>query len=164
MLNSRTYKLTLVALMTALLSVSAYLRIPTPITPITLQCEVVILGAMLWGRKVTVSATVLYIIMGFAGLPVFSGGGGIHYVITPTFGYLLGFILCALVARNGKSAYLGLALIYATGIGYMYIMGEVILGTPIAMSAIAITSAVTLPIDIILTYFTIKTAKKLRTP
>lgn len=164
MLNSRTYKLTLVALMTALLSVSAYLRIPTPITPITLQCEVVILGAMLWGRKVTVSATVLYIIMGLAGLPVFSGGGGIHYVITPTFGYLLGFILCALVARNGKGAYLGLALIYATGIGYMYIMGEVILGTPIAMSAIAITSAVTLPIDIILTYFTIKTAKKLRTP
>ncbi len=164
MLNSRTYKLTLVALMTALLSVSAYLRIPTPVTPITLQCEVVILGAMLWGRKVTVSATVLYIIMGLAGLPVFSGGGGIHYVITPTFGYLLGFILCALVARNGKGAYLGLALIYATGIGYMYIIGEVILGTPIAMSAIAITSAVTLPIDIILTYFTIKTAKKLRTP
>lgn len=163
MLNSRTYKLTLVALMTALLSVSAYLRIPTPITPITLQCEVVILGAMLWGRKVAVSATVLYIIMGLAGLPVFSGGGGIHYVITPTFGYLLGFILCALVAGNGKSAYLGLALIYATGIGYMYIIGEVILGTPIAMSAIAITSAITLPIDVILTYFTIKTAKKLRT-
>lgn len=161
MLNSRTYKLTLVALMTALLAVSAYIRIPTPITPITLQCEMVILGALLWGRKVSVCATVLYVAMGLVGLPVFSGGGGIHYVLTPTFGYLLGFILCATVTRGLKSAYLGLGLIYAMGIGYMYVLTNYILNTPISVGAIATASVITLPIDIVLTYFTIKTSKKL---
>ncbi len=162
MLNSRTYKLTLVALMTALLSVSAYIRIPTPITPVTLQCEMVILGALLWGRKVSVSATVLYVAMGLMGLPVFSGGGGIHYVLTPTFGYLLGFILCAIVARNGKSAYIGLGLIYGTGIGYMYVLTKYILNAPIGIGAITGIYAITLPIDVILTYFIIKLSKKLR--
>ncbi len=161
MLNSRTYKITLVALMTALITVSAYIRIPLPITPVTLQCEMVILGALLWGRKISLCATVLYIAMGLLGLPMFSGGGGIHYVLTPTFGYLLGFILCTLVARDGKSAYLGLALIYITGIGYMYLLTNYILHTPISIGAIAIASVVTLPIDMVLTYFTIKTSKKL---
>lgn len=171
MLNSRTYKLTLVALMTALLAVSAYIKIPTPITPITLQCEMVILGALLWGHKVSLSATVLYIAMGLLGLPVFSGGGGIHYVLTPTFGYLLGFIICAGVVgkfakgkRTYPITYVGLGIIYAIGIGYMYILTNYILHTPISLGAITTASVITLPIDVILTYFTIKTSKKLRKP
>lgn len=165
MLNSRTHTLTLIALMTALLAVSAYIRIPIPVIPVTLQCEVVILGALLWGSKVSVSAAVIYIIMGLLGLPVFSGGGGVHYALMPTFGYLIGFIPCAMIAgvrRWNKylRAYLGLGLIYAAGAGYLYILTEYILNAPIPFGIIVTSSCVTLPVDLILTFFAVKLANK----
>lgn len=168
MTNSRTYKLTLVALMTALTAVSAYIRIPTPITPVTLQCEMVIFGALLWGHKVALSATVLYTVMGLAGIPVFAGGGGIHYIMTPTFGYLLGFIACAGIVgkfaqgkRTYPVVYLGLGIIYAVGIGYMYVLTNFILKAPVSIGIIGTASVITLPIDTILTFFAVKTSKKL---
>ncbi len=165
MLNSRTYKLTLVALMTALLTVSAFIRIPTPLTPVTLQCEMVILGSLLWGRKVSLCATTLYVVMGLLGLPLFSGGGGIHYALTPTFGYLLGFILCSLINIAEKpylKAYTKLSIIYATGIVYLFILANCILNTPIGLGPVAIASAITLPVDIILVALTVKTTIKLK--
>ncbi len=166
MINSRTYKLTLVALMTALLSVSAYIRIPTPLTPVTLQCEMVILGALLWGRKVSLCATILYVAMGLLGLPVFSGGGGIHYVLTPTFGYLLGFILCSFFINTTEKpyfkAYTGLGIIYAAGIIYLYILTNYILHTPIGITPILIANAITLPMDVVLIALTVKTMIKIK--
>lgn len=166
MLNSRTYKLTLVALMTALLTVSAYIRIPTPLTPITLQCEMVILGTLLWGRKISLSATVLYVAMGLLGLPVFSGGGGIHYILTPTFGYLLGFVISSaftnITNKPFTRAYTSLCIIYATGIGYLYILTNCILKTPMGFSAVVLANAMTLPIDIVLVALIVRVAEKIR--
>lgn len=40
----------------------------------------------------------LYIVMGLAGLPVFTGGGGPAYFVRPTFGFILGFLPAAVLA------------------------------------------------------------------
>jgi len=65
------------------------------------------------------------------GLPVFSGGGGPAYIMTPSFGYLLGFILApavvaAVLGKNDISAFKGFiaalagtAAIYAIGFPYL---------------------------------------------
>ena len=47
-------------------------------------------GLMLGGRLGAISVCV-YVAIGLAGLPVFTQGGGITYVLKPTFGYLIGF-------------------------------------------------------------------------
>ncbi len=48
----------------------------------------------------------VYMVLGLVGVPVFTGGGGPSYVLTPTFGYIIGFIAGAYVtgwiAWNGK--------------------------------------------------------------
>jgi len=36
-----------------------------------------------------------YLLMGLAGLPWFARGGGIQYIMSPTFGYIIGFVLAA---------------------------------------------------------------------
>ncbi len=43
----------------------------------------------------------IYIIIGLAGLPVFSLGGGIQYVFKNTFGYIIGFMVCAFIIGLG---------------------------------------------------------------
>jgi biotin transport system substrate-specific component len=42
-------------------------------------------------------AVLAYLICGLAGLPVFALGGGPWYVFSPTFGYLMGFLLASLI-------------------------------------------------------------------
>ncbi|MEV1130203.1 biotin transporter BioY [Agromyces sp. NPDC049794] len=66
--------------------------------PITLQTlGVMLAGAVLGARKGALAVTV-YVGLGLAGLPILSGGtGGLGVLVGPTGGYLLGFILGALV-------------------------------------------------------------------
>lgn len=40
----------------------------------------------------------VYCFSGLVGLPVFAAGGGIAYVLKPSFGYILGFIASAMTA------------------------------------------------------------------
>ncbi len=68
----------------------------TPV-PITLQTFVVYMSVVLLKRKAPLSQ-VLYIMMGAAGIPVFSNGGsGLLYLLGPTGGYILGFLVAALI-------------------------------------------------------------------
>jgi biotin transport system substrate-specific component len=83
------------------LTLSAYIRIPLPFTPVplTAQTLTVLLIGVLYGSKRGVLCTVLYIVVGIAGLPVFQGGHfGLAYIIKgTTAGYLFGFIAAASV-------------------------------------------------------------------
>ena len=66
--------------------------------PITLQTLAVALTAMILGPWRGFAATVLYVIVGLAGLPVFAGGGsGLGVLAKPSAGYLLAFPLAALL-------------------------------------------------------------------
>lgn len=89
--------LTLVPLFTVLMCVSAQIRIPVPVIPFTLQVTVAIMSGLLLGGKLGFLSQVLYLGMGLMGLPVFAGGGGLGYVFTGSFGYLVGFVFCAMI-------------------------------------------------------------------
>jgi biotin transport system substrate-specific component len=84
---------------------------------------------MLVGAKYGFGALALYLALGLAGLPVFAGGGGLAYVVRPSFGFLVGFavgaIPCGIISRIRESfwAYLlgGLvALVVIEFIGGLY--------------------------------------------
>ena len=90
--RERTRTLVYSALFCALIIAGSYLRIPLPGgVPFTLQLFFVLLAGGFMGKKGWIPS-LLFIFMGLAGLPVFSSGGGIGYVMFPTFGYIAGFL------------------------------------------------------------------------
>ena len=132
--NAKLTTLTMVqiALCTALLCVSALIAIPLPIgVPFTLQVLMVILVALILKPLYALTAQVLYTILGIIGLPVFSGGkSGIGTILSPTGGFIIGFILAAflvsLLKGNGESKFTVLRYIFvsvAVGIPCIYIPG-----------------------------------------
>jgi biotin transport system substrate-specific component len=86
-------ELTAVALMAAVLALLAQIAIPTSPVPITLQTVGVIAAALLLPRRNAVLAILVYILLGLAGLPVFSGGrAGFGILAGPSGGFLYGFV------------------------------------------------------------------------
>ena len=63
--------------------------------PSTWQVPALLLCALVCGPRAGVIAAVAYLTIGLVDLPVFHGGGGLSYVLTPGFGYLAGFIPAA---------------------------------------------------------------------
>ena len=88
-------QLLLISLFSALIIVGAYLRIPLPPVPITLQTLFVLLAGVLLGTKAAISSTAIYLLLGAIGLPVFSSGGGLALLLGPTGGYLFGLLFAA---------------------------------------------------------------------
>ena len=83
----------LISLFAALIAAGAYISVPIGPVPITLQTFFILTAGILGGRKVGVSAVIIYLIAGALGLPVFSGGtGSIAHFFGPTGGYLLASI------------------------------------------------------------------------
>ena len=89
----------LIAFGIALLTLSAKIQIPFYPVPITMQTFVVLAFAMACGWKLGGLTVISYITLGAMGLPVFAGtpekGIGIAYMLGPTGGYILGFVLAA---------------------------------------------------------------------
>lgn len=149
-MNNRTKNMVLVSLFAALTAIGAYLEIPTQPVPFTLQILFCMYAGVLLGGKLGALSQIVYVIMGLIGLPVFAGGaGGFHHIFSPTFGYLIGFILCAFVVgkiseniSRGKertilvsflikiflATIVGLAVVYALGVPYLYLIINFYLG------------------------------------
>lgn len=86
------------ALFAALIAICAWIAIPVGSMVFTLQTLGVFLCLLVLGGKWGTICVCLYLLMGFVGLPVFSGfQGGFGVLYSPNGGYLLGFLLCALV-------------------------------------------------------------------
>jgi len=116
-----TTDLAFIAVFAALIAVLSLVPgIPIGPVPITLQTLGVILAGLVLGPWRGFAATALYLLVGFAGLPVFAGGAaGIGVLARPSVGYLLSFPFAALVAgalsrrligRNPKQRFLRLFL------------------------------------------------------
>lgn len=142
----RTQNLILCALFAALIVVGAFIRIPVPVVPFTLQYLFTMLAGLLLGKKRGVAAVGIYVGMGLLGMPVFAEGGGLSYILKPSFGYLLGFAAGAYVTgaiagcevRPGYRRLLcanfaGLMIVYAMGMAYYYLMSRFYLGNPIGL-------------------------------
>ena len=78
-------------LFTALIAVGAFIKIPIPVVPFTLQYLFTLLAGLLLGSRRGSLSVIAYVILGLAGLPIFSEGGGLWYIFKPSFGYLIGF-------------------------------------------------------------------------
>ena len=172
-LNTRT--LVLCGLFAALMAVGAFIKVPLPGIPFTLQTLFVILAGLLLGSRGGLIAVLVYIFLGLAGLPVFSGGGGLMYVLKPSFGYIVGFALGAFVTgwlaekntENGTvpmviAALAGTAVIYALGLTWYYIIANYYLNTPVGAATLMMTGFVmTLPGDLIKIAISVLLAKRL---
>src|SRR3990167_8264369 len=80
---------------TLLIVLSGRISIPLPFTPvpIALQSHVCLLMGVLLGRKMAVASVILFLVMGAAGLPVFSlGAAGFTHLLGPRGGYLIGYL------------------------------------------------------------------------
>ncbi|MBO8142596.1 MAG: biotin transporter BioY [Firmicutes bacterium] len=98
--TGKTRQLVLAALMAAVTSVLAYVRIPIPGSPvpITGQTFGLMLAALLLGPRFGALSQAVYLLMGIAGLPVFAGGqAGLAVLAGPTGGYLWGHVIGAFV-------------------------------------------------------------------
>lgn len=141
-----TKSMILCALFTALIAVGAYITIPLPPVPITLQCNFAILAGLLLGAKRGSLSVLVYILLGLSGIPVFTGGGGIAYVLKPSFGYILGFAAAAWIAgkivekaerpsykRVLFASFAGLLAVYLFGMLYYYLICTFYLGEQIML-------------------------------
>lgn len=88
----------LIALGTALLTLSAKINLPLPYVPMTLQTLVVLMIGAAYGWRLGGATVMAYLAEGAMGLPVFAGPiGGLAPFVGPTAGYLVGFALAAVV-------------------------------------------------------------------
>lgn len=86
-----------VVLGSLLLWASAKINVLTVPVPVSLQSFAVAALAAGFGWRIAVSTVLLYITQGLAGLPVFAYGGGWQYLLSPSFGFILGFVPMAFI-------------------------------------------------------------------
>ena len=120
----------LIALFASVTGLGAFIKIPIPVVPITLQIVFALMSGIVLGAKRVMLSQLLYIILGLIGLPVFTSGGGPQYILSPTFGYLIGMIFAAYIVGKLREnmehiTILKLFLISMVGIGVIYIFGLV---------------------------------------
>ena len=88
-----------IPLFAALTAVGAYVAVPMAPVPMTLQTLFVLLAGTVLGPAAGAASQLLYIAVGAAGAPIFSGGGaGLGWVFGPTGGFLMAFPLAAAMA------------------------------------------------------------------
>lgn len=95
----QTYAMVSTALMTAVTCILAPLSVPIGPVPISFTNLAIYLSLYLLDWKRGTLSYFLYLLIGFAGLPVFSGfTGGVAKLAGPTGGYIVGFIPMAIIA------------------------------------------------------------------
>ncbi len=101
---------------------------------VSYQIGAVLLIGCIGGSSAAFLSQIAYLILGLTGVPVFDRGGGWEYILEPSFGYLLGFVLgawiCGILAFTSKvklnllagSSFIGLFIIHLTGIIYLTVL------------------------------------------
>ncbi|SHJ48771.1 biotin transporter BioY [Tepidibacter formicigenes] len=131
----KTRDMILISIFAALTAIGAFIKIPTPIVPFTLQFLFCAYSGIFLGGKYGMYSQLLYVGIGLIGIPVFANGGGITYIFQPTFGYLIGFIVCSYVVGKltenlDKVSFtkifapvlIGLFFVYLFGVSYLYMI------------------------------------------
>lgn len=138
----------LISIFAALTAIGAFIKIPMPYVPFTLQLFFCLMSGLIFGRKIGLWSQVLYVSLGLIGLPIFTEGGGIYYIFKPTFGYLIGFILCAYIVgilrdkygNNGMNlvkafmfCVIGLSVVYSLGVLHLYLILNFYIGKTVSI-------------------------------
>lgn len=137
------------AMFTALIAIGAFIKIPIPYIAFSLQTLFVSLAGMLLGPRLGLLSVACYVGLGLLGLPIFTQGGGIGYVLQPSFGYLIGFLfyayLTGFLTQRLKSRSFGrlvlcqlpgLFLMYAIALPYFFLISNYFSSNSITVSAL----------------------------
>ncbi|OHX41159.1 biotin transporter BioY [Cytobacillus oceanisediminis] len=168
----RTIDLTLAGMFVGLMAVGANITSFVPFlviggVPITLQTFFAILAGAILGSRLGAITMAVYAFAGLAGAPVFSKfGGGFASLLSPTFGFILSFIVTAYVTgkliEKKKSvpvyitaALIGMVINYVFGTNWMYMAYKLWFTAPEGFTyhLAWLWMAVPLPKDIILSVF-----------
>ena len=129
---SKTAEMTKMALMVAMNCVSAYIIIPLPfsLSPLALQTMIVNLTGYVLNAKQAFMTMLVYLLVGLAGVPGFTGGSaGPGKLFGPTGGYIIGFLFTAVFLayfRGEKYSFKRYALLGCViGIPLIYVFGVV---------------------------------------
>ncbi|MFC4617648.1 biotin transporter BioY [Camelliibacillus cellulosilyticus] len=96
--HERVKMIVLTALFAAVTAILAQIEIPLPYVPISGQTLAVGITATILGSWYGALSMILYMALGTVGLPVFAGmSSGIHVLVGPTGGYIIGFIFAAFI-------------------------------------------------------------------
>lgn len=166
--ETKTKRLVLCSLFTALIAIGAFIQIPVPMMDyFTLQLLFVLLAGMLLGPAGGAASAAVYVAIGLIGVPIFAAGGGIAYVLRPSFGYLLGFIagafLSGLICQKLRAerfrqylaaAFCGMLITYLIGFTYKFFILNFYVGDPTSLWLIVTASliGVDIPGDILLCF------------
>lgn len=133
-------ELTKMSICIAIICISAYISFPLPFSPvmITAQTIAINLVALILTPKQSFIVTLLYIILGTFGLPVFSGGtSGFGRIFGPTGGFILGFLIITPLMSyfKGKdynfkrylsvTIIIGMIVLYAFGAVFMSVVQSI---------------------------------------
>jgi biotin transport system substrate-specific component len=117
------------SLFAALTAAGAWIAIPLPYGPVTLQTLFTMLAGALLGPYFGALAMIVYVLLGLIGLPVYAQGqSGLGTLVGPAGGYLVGFIVGAvviglLVRLKKKPGFLWLCMAMAIGTLAVYAFG-----------------------------------------
>ena len=121
-LHTRSRHLALILIGTALIALCARVSIAIPGNPVPLTGQTfgVLLSAGALGFRRGLAATVLYVLLGVVGLPIFAESKhGMTILLGATGGYLVGFVLASAIV--GRLAELGWDRTILGGLGAMLI-------------------------------------------
>lgn len=169
-------EMTWCAIFTVLTAVGAFIKVPVPVVPFTLQFLFTMLAGLLLGGKLGALSVGIYALLGLAGLPVFAEGGGLWYLMKPSFGYIIGFIAGSYVTgkmtENVKNRsfgkillanFTGLAIVYGVGMVYYYVICNFVIHSPIGVWPLFLYCfLLAVPGDICLCFLAAVMAKRLK--
>ncbi|MCR5273499.1 MAG: biotin transporter BioY [Lachnospiraceae bacterium] len=129
-MNNNVRFMTSAALMAALMCILCPVSLPIGPVPVSLSLLVINLAIMIIGAKGALASYIVYLLLGMAGLPVFSGfTGGVAKLAGPTGGYLVGFVfmipIVGLIIDKVNDKVVTCALALAVGTAVAYVFGTV---------------------------------------
>ena len=147
--TSKAYSMTSIALMAAVICVVGPFTLPIGPVPITLAPLAILLSVYILGTKKGTIALLIYLLIGAVGVPVFSGfTGGVGKLAGPTGGYLIGYIIFALIAGwfihrfydkvviQFLGMVLALAVLYAFGTAWLAYSAGMTFGAALAVGVL----------------------------
>ena len=164
----KTKDMTMGAIFVALISIGSKIAIPLDMLGMrfTLQWLFVLLCALIMEKK-SVLVLVVYLLIGLIGLPVFARGGGIWYIMKPTFGFLLGFLFAVFVMSYLKCSAInktmaGLTVYYLSGFVYYVFMMNAVLNNSVGLWLSVINCFTTVVPDFLLCLIAVFIFKRMR--
>lgn len=164
-MKNKIRNMVMVSFFTALTAVGAFIKIPIPYVPFTLQTLMVMFAALILGSRLGALSQLLYLVIGLLGLPIFAHGGGPTYILQPSFGFLIGFIpgayLMGMIVekeenlsffRTISALVAGQMVIYLLGLSYLYFNLNYIIQKPVSLyTTLKIGFFIFIPSDILKT-------------